>query len=139
MQAALDPTQFILDYEKIFEVLLTIVIFSFFIERALTVIFETRWFINFYEKDIKRKGIKELFALITSIFVCYFWQFDALSIILVTHTEIQIPGIVITGAVIAGGSKASIKLFHDMLGFMSNAEKERQEAKKNIKQGDNEL
>ena len=31
----------------------------------------------------------------------------------------------ITAAIVAGGSKASIKFFHDVMGVMSNAEKRR--------------
>ena len=40
----MDPNLFYLNYERLFEVLVTIVIFSFFIERALSVVFESRWF-----------------------------------------------------------------------------------------------
>ena len=39
----MDPNLIHLDYEKLFEVLITIVIFSFFVERALSVVFEMRW------------------------------------------------------------------------------------------------
>ncbi len=126
----MDPNLFHLDYEKLFEVLVTIVIFSFFIERALAVIFESRWFINMYEANRKRKGLKEVVALIVSIAVCIYWQLDALSIIIVSHAEMQMPGYILTGAIVAGGSKASIKLFRDVMGFMSNAENEREEDKK---------
>lgn len=132
----MDPNLFHLDYERLFEVLVTIVVFSFFIERALAVIFESRWFINMYEANKKRKGLKEVIALIVSIAVCIFWQLDALSIIMVSHTEMQIPGYILTGAIIAGGSKASIKLFKDMMGFMSHAEEERKKSKvKNNEKG----
>ena len=132
----MDPNLFHLDYERLFEVLVTIVVFSFFIERALSVIFESRWFINMYEANKKRKGLKEVVALIVSIAVCIFWQLDALSIIMVSHTEMQIPGYILTGAIIAGGSKASIKLFKDMMGFMSHAEEERKKSKvKNNEKG----
>ena len=121
----MDPNLFRLDYERLFEVLVTIVVFSFFIERALSVGFETKWFIKLYNE--KRKGLKEFIALIVSIAICYFWKLDALSIIVVSHSEMQVPGFILTGAIVAGGSKASIKLFKDIMGFMSNAEKERLE------------
>ncbi len=126
----MDPNLFHLDYERLFEVLTTIVMLSFFIERALSVVFESRWFINFYEGNPKRKGLKEFIALAVSIAVCVFWQFDALSIIVVAHETMRIPGYILTGAIVAGGSKASIKFFKDVLGFMSNAEKERLDADK---------
>ena len=66
----MDPNLFHLDYERVFEVLVTIVIFSFLVERALSVIFESRWFINIYEAKEKRKGMKEVIALIVSIALC---------------------------------------------------------------------
>ncbi len=131
----MDSNYFFLDIERLFEVLVMVVVFSFFIERALAVIFESRWFIKMYDADEKRKGLKELIALIVSIAVCIFWKLDVFSIIMVSHTEMQIPGYILTGAVIAGGSKASIKLFKDVMGFMSHAEKERIESKENNKKG----
>ena len=131
----MDPNLFYLDYERLFEVLVVIVAFSFFIERALAVIFESQWFINIYEANEKRKGLKELIALIVSIAVCVFWKFDALSILVVSHSQMQIAGYILTGAIIAGGSKASIKFFKDTMGFMSSAEKERQLKSQAIKGG----
>ena len=132
----MDPNLFFLDIEKLFEVLLMIVVFSFFIERALSVIFESRWFIKMYDADEKRKGLKEIVALIVSIAVCIFWKLDAFSIIMVSHSEMQISGYILTGAVVAGGSKASIGLFRGLMGFMSHAEEEREDRrKKNNKKG----
>ena len=132
----MDPNLFFLDIEKLFEVLLMIVVFSFFIERALSVIFESRWFIKMYDADEKRKCLKEIVALIVSIAVCIFWKLDAFSIIMVSHSEMQISGYILTGAVVAGGSKASIGLFRGLMGFMSHAEEEREDRrKKNKKKG----
>ena len=121
----MDPNLFHLDYERLFEVLFTIVVLSFFVERGLSVAFESRWFIKMYEANEKWKGLKELIALVVSIAVCAYWKFDALSIVFVSHETMRIPGYLMTGAIVAGGSKASIKFFRDVLGFMSNAEKER--------------
>ena len=120
---------FYLDYEMLFEILVVIVIFSFFVERALAVIFESRWFINIYEKNVKRKGIKELLAVVVSIAVCIYWELDAFSVISEAHANMTIPGYILTGMVVAGGSKASIKLFKDTMGFMSHAEDERRKEK----------
>ena len=135
----MDSNYFFLDIERLFEVLVMIVVFSFFIERALAVIFESRWFINMYEVNEKRKGLKglkEVVALIVSIAVCIFWKLDAFSIIMVSHSEMQISGYILTGAVVAGGSKASIGLFRGLMGFMSHAEEEREDRrKKNKKKG----
>ena len=124
----MDPNQFFLDYDRLFEVLITIVVFSFFVERALSVLFESKWFIERYSE--KNKILKEIIALFVSISVCWSWKLDAISIIVVSHSEMQIPGFILTGAIVAGGSKGSIKLFKDIMGFMSNAEKARLAAKK---------
>ncbi len=42
-------------------------------------------------------------------------------------------GEIISGAVIAGGSKASIKLFREVMGFKSTAQEEHDEKKKEDK------
>jgi len=119
----MDPNLFHLDWERTFEALIGIVIFSFVIERALAVLFESRWFIrNFQENEnIRNKSIKELIALAVSIAICIAWKFDAISIIFL-RANITVAGSIITGAVVAGGSKASVKLFKEMMGFMSDAE-----------------
>jgi hypothetical protein len=127
----MDPNLFNVDGERMMEVLFTIVILSFFIERALSVIFGTRAFVEgiLENPKLEKKPIKELIALAVSISVCYKWQFDALSVILVQE-KMTVYGYIITGAIVAGGSKASIKLFHDILDFKSSAEREREVKKK---------
>jgi hypothetical protein len=125
----MDPNLFYLDWERLFEVLVSIVILAFLLERALALLFESRFFI----KNLSEKNTKELLALAVGISACWYWDFDALSIIFLKES-VTIFGAVLTGAIVAGGSKASVKLFRDVLGFMSNAERERLEAKKN--QGD---
>ena len=123
----MDPNLFHINYERLMEVLITIVIFSFFVERALSVLFESGIFIK---KTKGKKGVKETIAIIVSIAVCWSWEFDALTIFLVSNDHMTYGGIIITGAIVAGGSKASIALFRDVMGFMSNAEKKRIAAKK---------
>jgi len=125
----MDPTFYRIDFEMLFEVLITLVVFSAFIERALALVFESRWFIAAYEANPKRKGIKELVAVVVSIAVCIFWKFDAFSVIILAHDKMTVPGFILTGMVVAGGAKASIKLFKDVMGFMSSAEKERLQSK----------
>jgi hypothetical protein len=46
--------------------------------------------------------------------------------VILVREHTQFWGHLLTGAVVAGGSKASIKLFQDVLGIRSTAEKERQ-------------
>lgn len=117
----MDPNLFHLDWERLFEVLLTIVVLSFLVERALALLFESRFFID----RLGGKSLKELTAFAVAALVCWYWDFDALSIILLRE-DVTVWGAIITGAVIAGGSKASIRLFRDVLGFMSTAEAARQ-------------
>ena len=117
----MDPSLFHIKWEQLFEVLVVIVVLSFFIERALSLLFESRFFF----KHFSRKSCKEVIALIFSIAVCFIWKFDAISIIL-SENHNSWYGFLITGGVIAGGSKGSITLFRDLLGFMSDAEKIRQ-------------
>ena len=121
----MDPNLFAVDQPRLLEVLLMIVVLSFLVERALAVIFESRPFVNL----IADTGIKELVAFSVSFGVCALWNFDALSI-LMPQPKTQLLGEALTGAVIAGGSKASIKLFHDLMHVMSTAEEERQERRK---------
>lgn len=122
----MDPNLFHIDYERLFEVLVTIVVLSMIIERALSLLFEARPFIK---RTQNVHGVKELISFIVSVTVCIVWKFDAITILIVSSDKMTVPGMIITGGVIAGGSKGSIKLFKDVLGFMSSAEKEKKDLK----------
>ena len=113
--------QFTFDAERLFNVLVVIVLASFFIERALALVFESRWLVD----RLSKRGLKEPIAFAVSFAVCRHWGFDALSV-LFGKAGSQVWGEVVTGAIIAGGSKASLVLFHNVIGAMSNAEAERQ-------------
>ena len=116
----MDPNLFHLDWDRVAEVLTAIVVLSLIIERALSVLFESK----FWTSRLKDKGFKEWVAFIVSVAVCIYWDFDAVSMIFLKES-VTIYGMVITGGIIAGGSKGSIKLFRDVLGFMSNSERDR--------------
>lgn len=118
----MDPNLFHLDYERLFETIVTIGVLAILIERSLSVIFESRPFIRATENT---SGTKELISSVVCIGVCLFWQFDAFTIMIVNSDKMTVPGMVITGMLVAGGSKGSIKLFKDMMGWISSAEKER--------------
>jgi hypothetical protein len=120
----MDPNLFYINYERTFEVLVTIVVLSMIVERTLSLLFESRPFI---EKTKNIHGLKEAISFVVCVAVCIFWQFDALTIIIVSGDKMTIPGMILTGGIVAGGSKGSIKLFKDWLGFMSSAEKEKKE------------
>jgi hypothetical protein len=107
----MDPNLFRVDWEQLLEVLIAIVVLAFIVERALSIVFEHRYFVPRFGKA----GVKEPIAFAVAYFICWRWNFDVLSVLLRAE-EMSIIGYAITAAVIAGGSKASIKLFHDVIG-----------------------
>ena len=112
----MDPNLFAVDWERLAEVLIAIVVLSFMLERACALLFEHRLFIKYFDG----KGLKEAIALVLAYVVCRRWNFDAISMIVLTEQTTRL-GELITAGVIAGGSKASIKLFHDLMDVRSSA------------------
>ncbi len=113
----MDPNLFHLDWDRVFEVFAAIVVLSMFLERSLSVIFEHRFY-----KKLSGKGLKAIIAFISSFLICKFWEFDAISIIFYKDQTVMW-GYLLTAGVIAGGSKGSIKLFQDLMGWKkSNVE-----------------
>lgn len=164
----MDPNLFHLDYERAFELIVTLSVIAIFVERALAPIFESRWFIEktdgksvvtntaTVEKTAtvqqestlnseavkvettstaaanvttkgKKKGVREIIALVVSFGVCWYWDVDAMSILLQTKETVTVAGMVVTAGIISGGAKGSSVLFKDFLKIMSSAEKERKE------------
>lgn len=123
----MDPNLFFVDWARLTEVLVVIVVLSFFVERALAPLFESK----FYIKQAQGKSLKEVIAFLVGAVVCWYWDFDAFSVIL-TKEKVTLLGAVLTGAIIAGGSKASIKLFRDVLKFRSSSEAQRLAAQGSI-------
>ena len=99
------------DWNRTFEALVAIVILAFFIERALALLFEWRHFATRFGTT----GLKEPIAFAVALLVTWQWSFDALSMVVVDG-EPTFLGEFITAGVIAGGSKASLKLFRDVAG-----------------------
>ena len=112
----MDPNFIHLDWERTFEALMLVAVVSIIIERSLSVLFQNR----IYIERIHRDGMKETIALVVSIAVCIAWKFDAMGMILLTETTTML-GYFVTGAVVAGGSKGSLKLFQDVFGLQSTA------------------
>ncbi len=106
-----DPNLFRIDWEQTGEVLICIVVLAFLVERALALVFESQLYI----KTLGKSNVKELITLVVCFLIAWMWNFDALSIIL-HGDKITFIGRLITAAVIAGGSKASLKLFRDVMG-----------------------
>ena len=115
----MDPNLFHLDWDRTWEVLAAIVVLSFFLERALAIFFENRLLVHV----LCGKGLRTWIAFAAALGVCINWQFDAVSMIILTE-ETSFPGYFLTAAVIAGGSKGSIKLFHDVFDWKSQALRE---------------
>ena len=115
-----DPNMFAMQWEVLFEVLSLVIIASFIVERVLAVLFESRMWVARHKK---KPTPKSLIAVILSALICYFYQIDIMAV-LMHHAHVSFLGVVTTGAVIAGGSKASIKLFRDILGVQSEASKQ---------------
>ena len=76
----------------------------------------------------KKYPLKEALSFALALAICWVWDFDAVSIILLSE-KIEPSGMIITAAIIAGGSKGSVALFHNLLGVQSSAKKERQQLK----------
>lgn len=123
----MDPALFRVDWGILSEVLALIIVLSFFVERALSIVFEHRWFINL----LNNKGLKEPIAFFTSLGVVWYWKFDALSVVL-NADKTSFWGYLITAAIVSGGSKASIKLFHDVLDAKSSALQAKLKAKSSL-------
>jgi hypothetical protein len=90
------------------------------LERALALFFEHRVFVNRFDQ----KGLKEPIAFAVALLICWHWEFDAISTIIV-HERMTLLGEAVTAGVVAGGSKASIKLFHDLMNVRSRAHEAR--------------
>ena len=115
----MDPNLFHLEWERVAEVLAAVVLMSFLLERALSLVFGNRY----YVERMEDKHVKEVISFVLSAAVCWYWDFDAVSMVFLKE-QTTFFGILVTGAVVAGGSKGAIKLFRDVLGFRTTAEEE---------------
>ncbi|MCK4512373.1 hypothetical protein KAW64_11570 [bacterium] len=175
----MDPNLYHLDWARVAEVLVAVTILAFIVERALALLFESRFFLEVVEgkkpesvkkaeaekaaaaakeklereragegeagkgksetakapetpKGVGRFPMKEAIAFVVAAAVCVIWKFDAISMIF-PKEQTTVLGAVVTGALVAGGSKASIRLFRDAMGVKSTARRlldEEAEAKK---------
>lgn len=72
--------------------------------------------------------IKEFIAVGTAIAVCFIWNIDIFNFAL-RADETKFWGKILSAIMVAGGSKASIRLFHDLLGIKSHAVQEMSQPK----------
>ena len=101
----------IVDQKAIIDSFLLLVILSLVIERSLALVFEHQR----VSEILQGKGLKEFIAFCVCFAVCSTWKIDIFSSIL-SHSEPKTFGIVLTAMGVSGGSKASIKLFQDVIG-----------------------
>ena len=132
--AEIDPTLFVVNWDTIFELLALIIILSFIVERMLALLFESPIYVKFHRNQ-KENGVgsfKSPIAFIVSAAICVIWQVDAIAV-LMKHSHVSVLGGLVSGALVAGGSKASIKLFHDILNVKSGAYSEYQKTRSKLK------
>lgn len=104
-----------------------LVVAATIVERALAFIFEHKWFIGLFMKQVpdpddttklvlesRVPGLKGLIALACSIGISFGYGFDILHVLFGTTTADSI-GMLITGFVIAGGSSGAIAIFQGYL------------------------
>lgn len=114
------PDLFAINWDTLGEALAVLVVLSIIIERALSLVFEHRKFVERFDGS----GVKEVIAFAVSLGVAMYWKFDIVSIVFIGDKNTWL-GYGLTAATIAGGSKGSVKLFHDVLNIKSKALRER--------------
>ncbi len=104
-----------------------LVILAMLLERALALIFEYHWFQQWFFN--KFEGLKAPVALAVSWYICYHFEFDVLSKLFTDNNPDSI-GILITAAIVAGGSAGAMTLFQGVLNFSREARTSLIEARK---------
>ncbi|MDY0225305.1 MAG: hypothetical protein RBR38_00590 [Desulfomicrobium apsheronum] len=111
-------------YDRLLDVLgalFLLVVLAMLLERALALVFEYHWFRRL---SARFPGLKTPIALLVCWFTCQHIRFDILARLFSNApgdspaTEI---GVLITSAVVAGGSAAAITLFQGVLHFGRDA------------------
>lgn len=102
--------------------LLTLVILAFLIERGLAIVFDHPWF----EKFLEGKGFKPIMAFSVSYFICWYYDFDVIAA-LMEPGAITTPGLIITAAIVAGGSAAAMQLVQNIWGLNKESKVARRE------------
>ncbi|NKB45000.1 MAG: hypothetical protein GKS03_12055 [Alphaproteobacteria bacterium] len=106
-----------LDFEALFAImgadLVKLITLAFLIERGLALIFEWSWFI-WLKKKFPTLLSGTLISFLVSVFICWFYNFDIIASVMDPRAVTTI-GVVITGAIVAGGSKVAIKIVQDLL------------------------
>jgi hypothetical protein len=97
--------------------LMLLVVLAMLLERALAVVFEYHWFRRLSDRV---PGLKAPFALLVSWQVCGHVGYDILACLFAPSGSAAEPtplGVLVTSAVVAGGSAGAMTLFQGVLGF----------------------
>lgn len=100
--------------EEVFKILWVLVVLAFMVERALSVLFEHRAWVQL-EDRFRLKGLKELVAVLLAYQLAAWSGFDALA--LMFHQPSGRRTLLLTALIVAGGSKGAVKLMQDVLGI----------------------
>jgi hypothetical protein len=121
-----------MSFDSFINIALLLIFLSFAVERSLAIFFETEAYINIKNKP---EYIKPLLAVMFSLLFLYVTNIDPTQLfpenIIVKTDSVQILTIKSTittllfALIISGGSKASLKIFKDVLQVRSGAEKRR--------------
>jgi hypothetical protein len=105
------------DWGAILGVVLLVAVLAIMVERGLSIGFEYKFWVA---SGLDDKGLKEPIAFLVAYLICKAFSFDAIGMLL-GKTVVSTAGMVVTAAVIAGGSKGSQHLFSDLLNIKSSA------------------
>lgn len=121
-----------MSYNSFIDLSLLLIFLSFIVERSLAVFFETQAYISIRNKP---EYIKPLLAVMFSLLFLYVTNIEPMKLMpenIIVKTDspqvLAIKNMISTflfALVISGGSKASLKLFKDVLQVRSGAEKRR--------------
>lgn len=111
-------------YSRLLDVcgsLMLLVVLAMLLERALAVVFEYHWFRRLADRV---PGLKAPLALLVSWEVCSHVGYDVLACLFASSGGPAEPtrlGVLVTSAVVAGGSAGAMTLFQGVLGFGRDA------------------
>lgn len=122
-QTAVDSNAFAVPWAVMFEALALVIVLAFILERCLALVFESKLFLRFSQNQkaepVSKGDYKAMIAFVLGVLTCLLYQIDIVAA-LMSHSHPSVFGAMITGGLVAGGSKASIKLFRDIMGVYSN-------------------
>lgn len=121
------------EFANVLSALGILVVAATFVERALAFVFEHKWFVKLFmheEPDptdntkicltSKIPGLKGIIALALSMFICFVYKFDVLSVLFNNDQNAEV-GMVLTAFILAGGSAGAIAIFQGYLNISKDS------------------